>query len=318
MPISGCLFKIFLLRVFIISGLVFLPAGTSSSGSVMVKDHHIKSFDGRTIYVKEKYTVDENKSAGVVVCFAPCIHSHEFFDCPVSDYSLMDFLARKGFRVFAYDRRGFGFSYHPPDGKITYEVMLRDAESVVKFVLTESRVKTVSMVAFGFGAQIACCHAVRHPEQVDALALMDFVWKVLPVPKPHLPQPDNKEMLLSQPNGYMKLSSVADFFGWTLRFTTPEIRAWVKGTFTEAPVGPLLTADSLPLIKSVEKMHASILIIRGTRADITTQADSFDFLTKISSQIRAMEALEGAGPIPSLEREFYQTVFKDIAWFFSR
>jgi len=181
MPISGCLFKIFLLRVFIISGLVFLPAGTSSSGSVMVKDHHIKSFDGRTIYVKEKYTVDENKSAGVVVCFAPCIHSHEFFDCPVSDYSLMDYLARKGFRVFAYDRRGFGFSYHPPDGKITYEVMLRDAESVVKFVLTESRVKTVSMVAFGFGAQIACCHAVRHPEQVDALALMDFVWKV-PMP----------------------------------------------------------------------------------------------------------------------------------------
>jgi pimeloyl-ACP methyl ester carboxylesterase len=228
----------------------------------------------------------------------------------------MDYLSHKGFKVFAYDPRGFGSSYRPADGRsITYEVELKDAETLVDFVMAETGERTVSMVAFGSGAQVACGHALRHPKQVNALALMDFVWKVFPEPLPSQFQ----EMLLSQPNGYLQISVVSNFFDELLHLATPEIRAWVCSTFTEAPVGPFLTAfESMPLIKPVDQVQAPVLIIRGTQAGITSAEYSFDFLSGISSQVRTIDVLEGAGPIPSLEKNHYQLVLKDITWFLSR
>jgi len=316
MPVARSLFKTFSLGLFIMSVPGLLSINFCTAASVVTKDHYFRSFDDKTIFVKEKSGVEKSSFRGAVVCFPPCIYSHHFFDCPVSDYSLMDDLAGQGFRVFAYDPRGFGSSYQPPDGRsITYEVELRDAEALVNFVLNETDAKTVSIVAFGSGAQVACGHALRYPEQVNALALMDFVWRVSPEPL----SPKFKEMLLGQPNGYLQLFLVADFFDRLLRLTTPEILDWVKSTFTKAPVGPLLTAfEPMPLIKPVAKIKASVLIIRGTQAGITSEADSFDFLSKISSQIRAIDVLEGGGPVPSLEKKHYRTVLKDIAWFLSR
>jgi pimeloyl-ACP methyl ester carboxylesterase len=228
----------------------------------------------------------------------------------------MDYLARKGFRIFAYDPRGFGSSYRPADGRnVTYQVELEDAEALINFVLSETGLRTVSMIAFGSGSMVAGGHALRHPDQVESLALMDFVWRVFPEPLPA----DFKEMLLNQPNGYLQISVVTDFFNRLLRFATPEIRAWVHSTFTEAPVGPFLTAfDPLPLIRPPDQVQASVLIIRGAQAEITSETDSFDFLSNISGQIRAIDVLEGAGPIPSLEKNHYQRVLKDIAWFLSK
>jgi hypothetical protein len=57
----------------------------SGSGPIVSKDHHFKSFDGELLYVKEKYAVVENRLPNVVICFPPCIYSHHFFDCPISD-----------------------------------------------------------------------------------------------------------------------------------------------------------------------------------------------------------------------------------------
>ena len=282
--------------------------------SVKVRDHYFKSYDSSPIYVKEKFAFEKKKVVGVVVCFTPCVNSHHFFDCPLADYSMMNYLAKEGFKVFAYDPRGFGSSSRPLNGtSITYEVELKDAEALVNFVLAKTGTKTISIVAFGAGAQVACGHAIRHPEQVDALALMDFVWKFHPPLSSEF-----KEILLNQANGYLPLSVVADFFDHQARFASPEILAWIHSTFTVAPVGPILTAFDLPLIKPAEKIRAGVLIIRGTEVEITSEADSFDFLSEISSQIRAIDVLEGAGPVPSLEKEHYQTVLKDIGWFLAR
>ena len=316
MPVARNLFKTFSLGLFIMSVPGLLSINLCTAASVVTKDHYFRSFDGKTIFIKEKSGVEESSFRGAVVCFPPCIYSHHFFDCPVSDCSLMDDLAEQGFRVFAYDPRGFGSSYQPPDGRsITYEVELRDAEALVNFVLNETDAKTVSLVAFGSGAQVACGYALRHPERVNALALMDFVWRVFPEPL----SPQFKEMLLSQPKGYLQLSHVEGFFAPLLRFTSPEIMAWVKSTFIVAPVGPLLTAfESMPLIKPASDIRAPVLILRGTQAGITSESDTFDFLSKVSSQIRVFDALEGAGPIPTLEKGNYRRVLRDIRWFLGR
>jgi pimeloyl-ACP methyl ester carboxylesterase len=282
----------------------------------MIKDHYLKSYDGATIYVKEKYMSLESRSAKVVVCNAPAICSHQLFDCPISDYSLMDYLAKKGFTVFAVDYRGFGSSYKPPDGRsITLEVQLKDTEALVNFILAETKAKSVSMLGYGIGTQIACSHAVRHPDQVDGLVLVEMGWKDLAI-KPPL---EAKEMGLRQPNGYFETSVLSEFLGGLFSTYSPEIRAWFGSTFTVAPVGPYITIlGAWPLLDDMEKIQAPVLIIYGTKSAVTTKADSFDFLSSINSQIRVIDILEGAGAIPTFEKDHYQKVLKDIVWFLSR
>jgi pimeloyl-ACP methyl ester carboxylesterase len=288
----------------------FLPDIASAATRVITKHHNFKSFDGNNIYVKEKFASGNKRFAGVVLLFPPFFSSHNYYDCPLSDYSLMDFLARKGFRVFAHDPRGLGLSYHPSDGRsANFEVGLKDAEALVSFVLEKTGARTVSMVASGFGAEIACSHAISHPEQVNALALVGFVWKLNPFPS------ELKEKFLSQPEGYLQLSLVADFFDKQLLFVSPEVTTWLRETFTVAPVGPMLSSLDLPLIKTPEKLRARLMIFRGTQVGLYSESDNFDFLSKISSRIRTMIVIEGAGIAPTIEKAHYQMVFKDIAWF---
>jgi alpha-beta hydrolase superfamily lysophospholipase len=87
----------------------------------LVKEHFFKSFDGKTLYVKEKSPEDDH-APKVILCVTPCVYPHQVFDWSVLDYSLMDYLVGKGFRVFAYDPRGFGnMSFNPENWQNGYK-----------------------------------------------------------------------------------------------------------------------------------------------------------------------------------------------------
>lgn len=281
-----------------------------------VREHRFRSFDGQQLYAKEKGP-GEHAASGVVLCFPPCVNSHEFFDCDVPGYSLMDFLAAAGFRVLAYDPRGFARSHRPADGRsITQEIELRDGERFLEFALARTGATTVSMVGYGSGTVVACNLASLHPGPVSALALMDFVW--LHSQAAHSP-PGVQEMLLARPDGYVQLAELAGFFEGALRLAEPQVRAWNAATFRVAPVGPFLKVWSPPpYVHSPGAIRAAVLIIRGTEAGITSESDSLDFLGRIGGSVRTLDVIEGAGPVPSLEAPHHRRVLQDIAWFLGR
>ncbi len=126
-------------------------------------------------------------------------------------------------------------------------------------------------------------------------------------------------MLLSLPNGYLQPDGIASLFDSKLfQFIAPDVLEWIHSTFPEAPVGPFLaTFEPLPMVRGAENVEASVMIIRGSQAEITSEADSLDFLSKISGRMRVMDVLKGAGPVPHLEGNHYQRVLEDIAWFLS-
>lgn len=279
-----------------------------------MRAHEFQSFDGERLHA-----VDTGGTAHspVVLCFPPCLNSHAFFDCPVADYSLMGALAAAGSRVFAYDPRGFGESHRPADGRsVTQEVELRDAERFLRFALAESGAEAVSMLAYGSGTVAACNLAAMHPQQVRSLVLMDFVW--LYSQAAHFPG-SVRELLLARPDGYLPLAELPGFFDGLLRVVVPEIRAWMSAAAAVVPVGPILKVwEPLPYVCAPQNIRASVLIIRGTEAGITSEADSLDFLGRVSGPVRALDVLEGAGAVPSLEAQHYRRVQTDIAWFMGR
>ncbi|RLF10378.1 MAG: hypothetical protein DRJ62_05205 [Thermoprotei archaeon] len=135
----------------------------------------VKSFDGAEVYVLEKY-VPRVETKGVVILLHPYTGvGHLYYDIPVSDYSLMDYLARHGFDVYAIDVRGFGLSDKPET--FTLEDCARDVKAVVDRIISEKGVSRVSVVGLSFGSCVAVTFTGMYGELVDRLVLIGYPYK---------------------------------------------------------------------------------------------------------------------------------------------
>lgn len=107
---------------------------------------------------------------------SPCIvflHGGPGFNCANFEISTAEKLAKKGFRVLTYDRRGTGRSAGI-SGKFTYEEAVSDLQNL----LSEAEVQKATLIGHSFGGAVAVKFAEAHPEMVDNLVLvsapMDF------------------------------------------------------------------------------------------------------------------------------------------------
>ncbi|MGH7568745.1 MAG: alpha/beta fold hydrolase [Gemmatimonadales bacterium] len=77
-------------------------------------------------------------------------------------------VAAAGFRVVAFDNRGFGFSDRPPTGYTNAEYA-----RLVVALLDSLRIPEAVLVGHSMGGAIAAEVALTHPERVQGLALLD-------------------------------------------------------------------------------------------------------------------------------------------------
>lgn len=122
------------------------------------------------------------------------------FDVPYRNYSWMDYLARRGFDVFAMDMTGYGRSGHPmmddpcnlepryqtalvprnlaaPCGaKYPFELVSSDTETadidrVVDFIRTLRGVDKIALLGWSGGGIRTGTYVSRHPEKVEKLVI---------------------------------------------------------------------------------------------------------------------------------------------------
>ncbi len=172
------------------------------------KDHHAEAFqlqflpsvDGVLIPVRI-FPSSGNKSP-VIMFHGLQSHSGWFLDSAIM-------LAKSGFPVFSFDRRGSGLSNEPRGECKRYEQILDDALEVVSFSLRQSGLKKVHLLGQCFGAlpallfalkYEALCHSVVlaapavftkvRPEIVSSVAsvFQRFVGKEAQIPLPFSPE----------------------------------------------------------------------------------------------------------------------------------
>lgn len=114
-----------------------------------------------------------------VVVLLPDLHfrARAIWDFSVSDYSVMDALARRGFDVFAVDPPGCGFA-EPLDARSETKAIEDNAEIVAAIDrIRELRgVEAVSLVGPGWGAQFAGYYSAQAARHVRGVVLYDFDW----------------------------------------------------------------------------------------------------------------------------------------------
>jgi pimeloyl-ACP methyl ester carboxylesterase len=160
-------------------------AADAPPGSPIVKqDYQIDSSDpGIKLFVRSKMAQGTKSfTSENVVLF---IHGATFpstpdFDLQYKDYSWADWMVKKGYAVYMFDKRNYGASTrekamdepaanHPPLSR-SY-LVIRDLGAVVDHLRAKHRIDRVTLVGWSWGAMTAGYYASLHPEKVNRLVL---------------------------------------------------------------------------------------------------------------------------------------------------
>lgn len=144
--------------------------------------------DGLRLHLRNKHP-DEyyNPKPETTVLF---LHGATFpgiatFDLPISGQSWMDYLARRGYDVYALDIRGFGASTkppemsQPPEGKpplVSNESAMRDVSKAVEYILSRRNLEKLTIVGWSWGATLAGSYAANASNKIHKLVLYSPPW----------------------------------------------------------------------------------------------------------------------------------------------
>lgn len=150
----------------------------SKEKSTQRNEHFIDTASGASIYTVEKRPADARPGKAVLL-----IHGvgagYAYWDLDIKDYSMMEYLARERFDVFAVDQRGYGRSTRVDGLTVTGEACADDLKSVIDHIRKLRHVEKVDIVGHSFGGMVAACLAAKCPEYIGKLVLMGCPYKAL-------------------------------------------------------------------------------------------------------------------------------------------
>ncbi|MFZ5567966.1 MAG: alpha/beta hydrolase [Pseudomonadota bacterium] len=276
--------------------------------------------DALRLFLWEKCQGNPQGKPVLVLAHGSATAGRESFDLKVPgrpEYSLMDFLVKQGFDVFAPDMRGFGSSTKP-EGHITTEQAAADLDAVVDFICKLRGVPQVQLLAWSWGTQYSGQFVMAHPHKVARYAAYAQM---------HAGSPDLKarreRLATFQRAPYIRITEQ----GWKLRFNslTPEevndpvvMDAFAKAAAlveTKSPTGPqvdLLTRQ--PLIDAT-KITVPTMMIHGQYDDVADLAGLLPFFTALPSPDKQYTVIPDGGHMLHLQKGYARFQRAVADWF---
>jgi pimeloyl-ACP methyl ester carboxylesterase len=154
---------------------------------VVGEDLRVAHGDGVQIFVRNKRPdgVDTFKSDRIAIMMHGATYPGTSFDLPLAGKSWMDYMAERGFDVYALDLPGYGRSTRPalmdapadqnePFMKTTEAAKALGA--VVDYVLKRRGVDKVNLVGWSWGTNITASYTTENQDKVARLVLYAPVW----------------------------------------------------------------------------------------------------------------------------------------------
>lgn len=284
------------------------------------ESHWVTQGDIR-LFVWEKYQGVPGGKPVVMLAHGSATAGRESFDLKVPghpSYSLMDFLARQGFDVFALDVRGFGSSTHP-ESHLSTEQASADLNAAVDHVRDLRGVAQVHLLAWSWGTQYGGMFVMAHPQKVA---------RYISYAQMHADSPDllarRPRLATFQRSPYIRITES----GWKLRFdsmTPPEANeAAVVAAFarsaalveTRSPTGPqvdLLT--KLPMVDAA-RLPVPVMMIHGQYDDVANLAGLWPFFRELPHPYKKYVVIPDAGHMMHLQKG-HRRFQHEVAAFFA-
>jgi pimeloyl-ACP methyl ester carboxylesterase len=181
----------------VLVGAVLALLSTSSFAASAIATEHfmVPSQDaGIELYVRNKHLVNQNRFAAdriILFVHGATFPSETGFDVDLPGGSWLDFVARRGFDVYAVDVRGYGRSTRPPAMEqppaanpplASTRDAQRDVGSAVDFILKRRKVSKVNLLGWSWGTTTMAGFASENPDKVNRLVLFAPVWAPVRTP----------------------------------------------------------------------------------------------------------------------------------------
>lgn len=166
-----------------------IGATAAKPAQLVTRDLMIPSLDaGIQLHLRDKHPAAvKNFDARHIVLF---VHGATFpasstFDVDLPGGSWMNYIAERGFDVYALDIRGYGGSTRPvamsqpPQNNPPFadtRAAVRDISAAVDFILAQHGVKQLTLVGWSWGTSTTASFAAQHPDRTVRLVLVSPVW----------------------------------------------------------------------------------------------------------------------------------------------
>lgn len=304
---------------FILTALI-LTLFTPSAAQQVVGVEHWVEHGGIKLYVWEKYVGSSSGKKVVVLAHGSATAGKESFDLQVHgkpSYSLMDFLAREGFDVFALDTRGFGRSTHPETHMTTQEAS-EDLNATVDYVLKLRGVQNVHLLGWSWGTQYGGMFVMAYPEKVA---------KYVSYAQMHVNSPDiakrRPRVEFFRKNPYVTIPEA----GWKPRFYSmapaeandPEVvDAYAKAAAQverKTATGPQLDMVTIMPMINPRLMSVPTMIIHGQYDDVADPDGLLPFFQELPNPYKKYVVIPNAGHMMHLQKG-HQVFQHEVASFF--
>lgn len=299
----------------VISGFA-APSGPQQVAGV---EHWVER-EGIKLYVWEKYVGSPADKGLIVLAHGSATAGKESFDLQVPgkpSYSLMDYLAREGFDVFALDTRGFGRSTHP-DAHMTTQEASEDLNAVVDHVLKLRGGKRVNLLGWSWGTQYGGMFVIAHPEKVE---------KYVSYAQMHVDSPDiakrRPRIEAFRKNPYVTIAEA----GWKPRFSSltpaeandPEVvDVYAKAAAQverKTATGPQLDMVTIMPMLNPRLIAVPTMLIHGQYDDVADLDGLLPFFRQLPHPYKKYVVVPNAGHMMHLQKG-HQLFQRELTAFF--
>jgi pimeloyl-ACP methyl ester carboxylesterase len=272
------------------------------------------------LYVWEKCLGNPSSKPVIVLAHGSATAGKESFDLQVPgkpSYSLMDFLAREGFDVFAPDVRGFGRSTHPEAGLTTAEAS-EDLNSVVDYVLKLRGAQKINLLGWSWGTQYGGMFIMSQPDKVN---------KYVSYAQMHVDSPDlakrRPKIDAFRKRQYVNIPEAM----WKPRFysMTPAdanepdvVDSFAKAAIaieTKTPTGPQLDLVTIMPMVNPRLIPVPTMVIHGEYDDVADMDGLLPFFKQLPNPYKRYIVIPDAGHMMHLQKG-HQLFQHEVSSFF--
>ncbi len=272
-----------------------------SAKGIVGKEHYVVS-NNLKVYLWEKYHKDfatTFKQTGKIVLL---VHGATWtggpnFDLQIRDYSLMDFLARARYDVWAIDIHGYGKSEKTDKDWSDTESAAGDIGAAVDYIAKQNGVEKISILGWSWGTQTTGLYTMKHPEKVDKLILYAMAWNGIARFK-SLPLPKEQYRINAK-------TAASDFIAG--QYEEDVAAKYVTETLAAAPKSPngvyVDFISKMPILKP-EQIKVPTLIIYPEKDFLATKDETLEFFGKLGTNYKSYVYLPDGGHTIILEKNY--------------
>jgi len=293
----------------------------SNTSPIQGKEHYVMR-DGLRIYLWEKYKQGEDVTFFHTGRVALLVHGgtrsgRSLYDLQVRDYSLMDFLARHDYDVWAIDLHGYGHSDKTANDWIDSHSAAADIAAAVEYITKLRGAEKVDLLGCSAGTQRTGVYVMEHPERVAKWIFHAGFWKGTA---------DFREFTRKrienggQPLPRFRPTTEQDFRDGFVdgQFEEDVVEESVKVGLQMDPQRPNVFAEwtKLPILDPT-RITVPTMIIYGEKDFAAKEEDLLPFYSQLNTHDKSYVVLPNGGHMMMLEKD-HRRFQHEVLSFFDR